>query len=137
MVCVEYGVITTDSAERLERRLSKIFEAICGLIEQYGPTHMAMESVFVNTNPRSSEKLIMARTAAFLAIAKGGLVVNEYPPSVVKKSVTGLGHASKAQVHVMVQRILRLAGGDVALTADSADALAVAICHSFSPLSLQ
>jgi crossover junction endodeoxyribonuclease RuvC len=134
MACVGYGTITTSSSDRLEYRLVKIFDMICEVIKQYDPTDIAMESVFVNMNPRASEKLIMARTASFLARSKMGLMVNEYTPNTVKKNVTGSGHAPKLQVYMMVQKILNLEPG-IRIKSDSTDALAVAVCHSFASKS--
>jgi crossover junction endodeoxyribonuclease RuvC len=129
--CIECGVIETDSGDRMENRLSTIFDGICRVVDLFKPTDIAMESVFVNMNPHTSEKLIMARTAAFIAASKSGLIVNEYPPNVIKKSITGSGHASKSRIHTMVQMILNLKQ-EKALSPDSADALAVAVCHCFA-----
>jgi crossover junction endodeoxyribonuclease RuvC len=73
----------------------------------------------------------MARSAAFISIAKAGFQVNEYKPNEIKKNITGMGHASKQQVHVMVQKILKTSLENKIQTFDSMDALAVALCHIF------
>lgn len=75
----------------------------------------------------STLKLAQARAAVMLAPALAELTVAEYKPNQIKKSVVGAGHASKDQIGMMVRTLLP---GCVAATADSADALAVAICHA-------
>lgn len=87
----------------------------------------AVEEVFVNDNPQSTLKLAHARGVALLACARGGLIVAEYAPRLVKKAIVGTGGAAKEQVQAML-RVL-LPGAKVA-GADAADALAVAICHA-------
>lgn len=86
-----------------------------------------MEETFVNKNAASALKLGMARGIVLLAPASTGLLVGEYSANKVKKSVVGVGHADKDQVAMMVQRLLT---GSQSVTADAADALAVAICHA-------
>jgi crossover junction endodeoxyribonuclease RuvC len=86
-----------------------------------------VEETFVNKNPASTLKLGMARGIVLLAPAQAGLVVGEYAANRIKKSVVGVGHADKNQVALMVQRLLPTSG---VVSADAADALAVAICHA-------
>ena len=86
----------------------------------------AVEDTFVNVNPGSTLKLGQARGVVLLAPARAGLPVFEYAANLVKKSVTGAGHADKRQIAMMVGRLLP----GVDATADAADALAVAICHA-------
>jgi crossover junction endodeoxyribonuclease RuvC len=92
-----------------------------------------MEKVFVNANPSTSEKLIMARTVAFLAAAQFGFIINEYSPNEIKKNITGSGHAGKEQVHTMIQKILgvQIQHDKTQRTQDSIDAIAVALCDAF------
>jgi crossover junction endodeoxyribonuclease RuvC len=80
----------------------------------------------VNVNPGSTLKLGQARGVVLLAPARVGLPVFEYAANLVKKSVTGAGHADKRQIAMMVGRLLP--GAEA--TADAADALAIAICHA-------
>ncbi len=86
----------------------------------------AVEETFVNVNPVSTLKLGQARGVVLLAPARAGLPVFEYSTNLVKKSVTGAGHADKRQIAMMVGRLLP----GVDATNDAADALAVAICHA-------
>lgn len=124
---VAHGVIRSDSSHQLPYRLEQLFQGLTKVIDQYQPTEGAVEETFVNANPASALKLGMARGVVLLTPALSGLVVGEYSANKVKKSVVGVGHADKNQVAQMVQRLLRNCGP---VTADGADALAVAICHS-------
>lgn len=130
---VDCGVIRTNALNSMETRLNYIFDEISSLLAMHKPDVVAMEEVFVNKNFKSSEKLIMARTSAFLAVAKHGLEVGQYSPNEVKKNVTGLGHASKDQVYNFVRKILKIdVLNDKKLhTLDSFDALAIALSQAF------
>lgn len=86
-----------------------------------------MEEVFVNANPQSTLKLGQARGICLLNAARSGMEVGEYAARLVKKSVVGVGNASKEQVHAMVARLLP---GTPIAGPDAADALAVAITHA-------
>jgi crossover junction endodeoxyribonuclease RuvC len=90
------------------------------------PDEAAVEETFVNVNAGSTLKLGQARGVVLLAPARAGLPVFEYAANLVKKSLTGAGHADKRQIAMMVGRLLP----GVVATADAADALAVAICHA-------
>lgn len=124
---VAHGVIHSDATIALSARLQQIYQGLQNIITSYQPDEAAVEETFVNANAASALKLGMARGVVLLAPAMHGLVVGEYSANKVKKSVVGVGHADKDQVAVMVQRLLPTAGK---VTADAADALAVAICHA-------
>ena len=121
------GVVKTDDSRDLSARLSQLYDGLIEIVRQYQPAEAAIEETFVNVNPTSTLKLGQARGIALLVPAHAGLVVAEYPPNLVKKSVVGTGHATKTQVQVMVKMLLP--GARIA-SADAADALAVAICHA-------
>ena len=121
------GQIKTDSAMPLATRLLAIDLALTDLILEHRPDGAAVEEVFVNVNPQSTLKLGQARGVILLGAARSGMEVGEYAARLVKKSVLGVGNASKDQVHAMVSRLLpgvKIAGPD------AADALAVAITHA-------
>jgi crossover junction endodeoxyribonuclease RuvC len=126
------GIIDTTQHKSFERKLSHIYESVVGIIKEYNPNSIAMEEVFINVNPKASKNLIMGRTAAFLACCNMGYEVHEYSPSTVKKNITGNGRASKEAVHNMVQRLVGRPIANHRRTSDSADAIAIALCHSFS-----
>ncbi|MEJ7934591.1 crossover junction endodeoxyribonuclease RuvC [Sphingobium sp. AN558] len=121
------GQIKTDSALPLATRLLALDLALTDLILEHRPDGAAVEEVFVNVNPQSTLKLGQARGVILLGAARSGMEVGEYAARLVKKSVVGVGNASKDQVHAMVSRLLpgvKIAGPD------AADALAVAITHA-------
>ena len=121
------GQISTDAKASLPERLVALDTALAALIAAHGPDQAAVEEVFVNANPQSTLKLGQARGVVLLGAARSGIVVAEYAARLVKKSVVGVGNASKDQVHAMVARLLP--GCSIA-GADAADALAVAITHA-------
>src|SRR3954464_12326152 len=121
------GVAHAAVDQPLASRLSVLFRQILGVLEQFRPDEAAVEETFVNKNPASTLKLGVARGVVLLAPAERGLPVAEYSANLIKKAGVGAGHAAKAQVQMMVQRLLVVCfGGEP----DAADALAVAICHA-------
>lgn len=124
---VECGVVTSDSEMSLAERLVTLHDGIVAVIERLRPDVAAVEQTFVNKDPVATLKLGQARAIALLVPARAGLEVAEYAPNQVKKSVVGVGHAEKEQVHAMVKVLLPQS---TAKTADAADALAVAITHA-------
>ncbi len=121
------GLITAPSDSDLAYRLRELFEGIVGVIACYEPHEAAVEETFVNDNARATLKLGQARGMALLAPALRGLSVAEYSPNLIKKSVTGAGHAEKRQIQAMVGFLLPKSHVE---SADEADALAIAICHA-------
>ena len=124
---IAHGVVTPDDKAPFSERLLHLMEAVGRLCADHGCDEAAIEEVFVNMNPASTLKLGHARAAVMLAPARHGLSVAEYSPNLIKKAVVGAGHADKGQIAFMVKRLMP-AAGDV--TADAADALAVAITHA-------
>ncbi|MGB3289402.1 MAG: crossover junction endodeoxyribonuclease RuvC [Burkholderiaceae bacterium] len=130
---VASGTIVVPADLPLAQRLKVILDNIREVVQATEPSVSALEKVFVNTNPSSTLLLGQARGAAMCALADSMLDVHEYTALQIKKSVVGNGHAAKEQVQKMVQHLLGLSGLPAA---DSADALACAICHAhFHPLT--
>ena len=123
---VAHGVVKVAGDRSLAQRLAELFEAIAAVVAAQQPVEAAVEETFVNINPGSTLKLGQARGVVMLAPARAGLPVFEYAANLVKKSVTGAGHADKRQIAMMVGVLLP----GVEASADAADALAVAICHA-------
>ena len=121
------GQIRTDAKQPLATRLVALHDALSTLLAAHIPDGAAAEEVFVNENPQSTLKLAHARGVALLCAAKTGVPIAEYAARLVKKSVTGVGNASKEQVRAMVERLLP---GVIIAGPDAADALAVAITHA-------
>jgi crossover junction endodeoxyribonuclease RuvC len=108
-------------------RLKQLHDQLGLVLEAWQPDEAAVEETFVNKDARSTLKLGQARGVLLLAPAQAGIPVGEYSPNIVKKTVVGAGHADKQQVTAMVKILLPKCTPD---SADSADALAVAICHA-------
>jgi crossover junction endodeoxyribonuclease RuvC len=125
---VANGTCTSDPADPLAERLMALHRQLRAVLHAHSPDAAAVEQTFVNKDGAGTLKLGQARGVAMLAVAQAGLRVGEYAPNAVKKAVVGVGLAGKKQVEHMVRMQLpgvRLHGPD------AADALAVAITHSF------
>ncbi len=127
---IDCGVIAPPAKASLADRLCFIQDELEKIIDTYKPLAAAAEGVFFARNWRSALKLGQARGAALAALARRGLSVEEYPPATVKQAVVGYGRADKQQVQQMVKILLGL---PEIPEENSADALAVAICHIHGP----
>ena len=114
------------SAAAPAARLRMIFDGLAALFGEHTPGEVAVERVFVSRNVDSALKLGQARGAALCAVP-GGVPVFEYAPRAIKLALVGTGAAEKFQVAHMVRMLLDVRGP---LSADAADALAVAVCHA-------
>jgi crossover junction endodeoxyribonuclease RuvC len=126
LLYVASGCVKSGSGD-LAARLKSILQGLKEVISEHTPLEVAVEKVFVNTNPQSTLALGQARGTAICAAVLAGLPVAEYTALQVKQSVVGNGHAAKEQVQHMVRRLLALPGDPAP---DAADALACAICHA-------
>ena len=125
LLLIAHGCLNVAGAAPMAR-LRLIFEGLAALCGEHRPAEVAVERVFVSRNVASALKLGQARGAALSAVP-GGVPVFEYAPRAIKLALVGTGAAEKFQVAHMVRMLLGLTG---ALTADAADALAVAVCHA-------
>jgi len=121
------GVIMTGTELDLDHRLLELHSQISEWVEKYSPDVIAVERVFSQHNVRTVMGTAQAAGIALLVAAQNGVPVFLHTPSEVKAAVTGSGRANKAQVSEMVKRLLNLQ--EIPKPADSADALALAICH--------
>lgn len=103
-----------------------IFREISTIIAKHQPQMVAIETQFVDRNPRSSLLLAMVRSVIILAATLSEIPIYEYSPSSAKKAICGRGQATKEQVQAMCQRLLSLTEPP---PSDAADALAIACCH--------
>jgi crossover junction endodeoxyribonuclease RuvC len=120
-------VIRTPAGEDIAARLLALEVEIDRWLAEYRPDAVAVERVFSQHNVRTVMGTAQAGAVAIVCAARRGLPVALHTPSEVKAAVTGSGRADKAQVTAMVMRLLRL--DDPPRPADTADALALAICH--------
>jgi crossover junction endodeoxyribonuclease RuvC len=124
---VDVGVIRTSSTVPVPERLVTIERGIEAWIEEHRPDAVAVERVFARSDVSTVMGTAQASGLAMVAAARRGLPVALHTPSEVKAAVSGSGRADKAQVGLMVTRILRLDA--TPKPADAADALALAITH--------
>jgi len=129
LILVEMGSIATRRGAELAERLVTIHEALGVLIARTRPAEAAVETPFAGHNVKSLIQLSHARGVVLLAIRSAAVEVFEYSPRSVKSAVVGYGGAEKEQVAKMV-RILLPSCASLKMSADAADALAIAICHA-------
>ena len=100
------GVILPNSKQEMSQRLATIFREVTKLCETFSPDECSIEIIFVNKNPKTTLLLGQARAAAIVAVANQEIPIFEYEPNVIKKALTGAGHADKSSVDKMVQLLL-------------------------------
>ncbi len=135
---VACGSVTTPAKTDVDYRLSIIYRDINEIIEKYKPDEMAIEELFFNTNQTTAIAVAEARGVILLSARQHGLPIGEYTPLQVKQAVVGYGKAEKRQVIAMVTSLLKLPAPPK--PDDTADALAIALCHgqsSFSRYAMQ
>jgi len=123
-----YGAITTPAHTDVEARLLMIQNDMEELINKYKPDEMAIEELFFNTNITTGIAVAEARGVILCTAHRLGVHISEYTPLQVKQAVVGYGKAEKHQVISMVTSLLKLAKPPK--PDDTADALAIALCHS-------
>ncbi len=131
---IDYGAVTTEAKTPFNERLEIIYDELSTIINKYSPEAMAIEKVFYNSNAKTVIDVSQARGVIMLAAQKNRIPVYEYTPLQVKQSVVGYGRAEKKQVQEMIRRILALE--KVPKPDDTADALAMAVCHAHASGSL-
>ena len=124
---VECGVVRTDDQLPLAERLRVIHDGTAALLARHRPDAIAVESAFYGKNVRTTVVLSHARGVIVLAAEQAGVLIAEYSPAQVKKTVVGRGAALKPQVAYMVAQLLRLR--EPPAPADAADGVALALTH--------
>jgi crossover junction endodeoxyribonuclease RuvC len=125
---IAYGAIETHPKLPVEKRLSQIYDDLARIIDLYHPESVAVEELFFNTNITTGIRVAEARGVILLCAEQKNIPISEYTPLQVKQSVVGYGRADKKQVITMVTLLLSLAKPP--RPDDTADALAIAICHA-------
>lgn len=123
------GILRLDRYKSHYTRLLRIQEAVEALIERYSPTAMALEAPFYGKNIQTTLKLGRAQGAAMVAALRADISVTEYPPSTIKRMITGQGNASKEQVAALLQYMLKIPEEALMEKNDATDAVAVALTH--------
>lgn len=127
---IDYGAILTDKDTPFPSRLKQIYDKTMQLINIHKPEYLSIEELFFNTNVKTAIAVGHARGILLLAAEQSGIPIYEYTPLQIKQAVTGYGRADKHQVQQMMKTLLGLPA--VPKPDDTADALAVAICHAHS-----
>lgn len=125
---IAMGSIETPAGIDVEERLQMVYDDMCELIDTYRPDEMAIEELFFNTNQKTAIAVAEARGVILLSAVQRKVPISEYTPLQVKQSVVGYGRAEKKQVITLVGMILGMENGPK--LDDTADALALAICHA-------
>ena len=128
-----YGAIRTPAGARTEERLAGIYRDLNTIIDHFHPEEMAVEELFFNTNITTGIRVAEARGIVLLCGEQKGIRISEYTPLQVKQAVVGYGRAEKKQVMTMVTSLLGLK--ETPKPDDTADALAIAVCHAHSGAS--
>lgn len=131
---IEYGAVTTAAGEDMFLRFKKIYDGVSEIIERATPDAMAIEELFFNSNQKTAINVAQARGVILLAAMNQNVPIFEYTPLQVKQAVVGYGRADKGQVQQMVKSLLKLE--KIPKPDDTADALAIAVCHAHSSGSL-
>lgn len=129
LTVVTFGCIETSPDWSAAERLHLLHQDLTTLLERFSPQEVAVEQLFFAKNARTAITVAQARGVALLAAAQFGCRIAEYTPLQVKVGVVGYGKAEKSQVQHMVTLLLQLP--EPPKPDDTADALAVAICHCY------
>jgi len=127
--CIDAGCIIPPKIKEISPRLETIYNELDKIIKKHKPDEFALETAFYGKNVQSTLKIGYARGIALLAASHNKLVIAEYSPREIKKSVVGSGSSTKEQVQYMIRGLLNLKNKKMKL--DESDALAVALCHAF------
>lgn len=127
LIYVACGSLETSERLGLGERLLAIHDGLSRIVDEFRPDEAAVEATFVNVNGAATLKLGQARGIAMLVPAKAGIVIAEYAPNLVKKTIVGAGHGEKTQIRMMIGVLLPKADPQ---SEDAADALAIAVCHA-------
>jgi crossover junction endodeoxyribonuclease RuvC len=124
---LSYGHINTSPENSTAHRLKEIAGDLSEIIEKYKPHEAAVEDLFFFKNVKTVMKVSQARGAILLTLEQFCVSIFEYTPLQVKQALTGYGRAEKKQIQLMVKNILKLK--DIPKPDDTADAIAIALCH--------
>ena len=131
---LDFGAITTPAGMDFPDRLKCIYEDLTYILDKFEPDCLAIEKLFFNTNKKTAVDVAQARGVILACARMHGAQCFEYTPLQVKQSVVGYGRAEKKQVQEMTKQLLGLSA--VPKPDDTADALALALCHAHCSGSL-
>lgn len=123
-----FGAVETQAGMDFNYRLEYIYDEIFNVLNRCRPDALAIEKLYFQNNQKTAIMVAEARGVILLAAQKLKIPIYEYTPLQVKTAVTGYGKAKKPQVMEMTRKLLHLS--EVPKPDDTADALAIAICHA-------
>ena len=124
---IAYGHIETNKKLSMPERMSEITDNILVVLKKYKPHEVAVEELFYFKNAKTIISVAQARGVIINTCFRDNLTIAEYTPLQIKQSLTGYGRASKSQMQEMIKNVLKL--NSIPKPDDTADALAVALCH--------
>ncbi len=125
---LDFGAILTAAGTPFPARLEQIHRELSAILARHNPDAASVEKLYFQNNQKTAIEVAEARGVILLALQQANTPLYEYTPLQVKSAVTGYGQAHKPQVMEMTRRLLRLQ--EVPKPDDTADALALAICHA-------
>lgn len=127
---INSGAIKTKAGVSFPLRLTKIFDDLNMIIDEFKPDAISVEELFFNNNAKTAINVAQARGVVLIVGCKRGIPTFEYTPLQIKQAVTGYGRADKVQVQKMVKTILNVEA--LPKLDDTTDSMAAAICHAHS-----
>lgn len=124
---IAYGHIETNKNLSTAKRLKEIADNLLFLLKKYNPQEVAVEELFYFKNAKTVINVAQARGVIINVCFQNNLTIAEYTPLQIKQSLTGYGRADKVQMQKMIKSVLKLKS--IPKPDDTADALAVALCH--------
>ena len=126
LTLVDCGVCSPSQKLAFAERLAAIYHGLSEVLARLLPAEAAIEQIFIAQNTATALKLGQARGVAVAACAARHIPIQDYEPTLVKKTLVGVGRAEKEQVAFMVGRLLGIKPN---WPADTSDAIGIAICH--------
>ena len=127
---INSGAIKTKAGVSFPLRLTKIYDDLNILIDEFKPDAISVEELFFNNNAKTAINVAQARGVVLIVGCKRDIPTYEYTPLQIKQAVTGYGRADKMQVQRMVKTILNVE--KLPKLDDTTDSMAAAICHAHS-----
>lgn len=127
---IDSGAVLTKAGVSFPLRLTKLYDDLNMIIEQYKPDAISVEELFFNQNTKTAIQVAEARGVILVVGCKQNIPTYEYTPLQIKQAVVGYGRADKMQVQKMVKSILKVE--TLPKLDDTTDSMAAAICHAHS-----
>ena len=127
---IDSGAITTKAGVSFPLRLTKIYDDLTMIINEFKPDAISVEELFFNNNAKTAINVAQARGVVLIVGCKNNIPTFEYTPLQIKQAVAGYGRADKIQVQKMVKTILNVE--KLHKLDDTTDSMAAAICHAHS-----